>query len=216
MAFVVTYDQLHQLTQGADNPAVSQQLVAPLQAMLSASPTINTKLRRCHFLAQVCYESGFFSRLVENLNYSHADRIAAEWPRLAPRADALVNNPEALANAAYAAWTDSNGQLHDILGNGPEGNGNGWAYRGRGLIQLTGKSNYTRFSRPDLDIVGQPDLAAIPANAVRLAASFWNAAGCNDGADRDSVSDVTVRINSAKAGLSDRVFLTARAKTIFS
>src|SRR5215510_6840992 len=122
---------------------------------------VNTRLRRAHFIAQVAHESGGFRRFVENLNYS-AERIAQIWPRLASRAQELAHKPEALANAAYG----------DRIGNGPESSGDGWRYRGRGLIQLTGKDNYRAAgSALDIDLVISPQRAAEPADAVRIA--FW-------------------------------------------
>ena len=89
-------------------------------------------LRVSHFLGQTCHESQGFTRLEENLNYLSADRIAKVWPRLAARAASLVGDKKALASAAYAAKN----------GNGDEASGDGWRYRGRGLIQLTGRANY--------------------------------------------------------------------------
>lgn len=216
MTMQITQEKLHELAL-TDSSAVTGAIAAPLNSMLINS-SINTPLRTWHFLAQICYESGFFRRLTESLNYSHASAIAQAFPHIAARADSLVNNPEALANAAYAAWMDSHGEVHDDLGNGPEGNGNGWKYRGRGLIQITGKWNYTHYAGGlGLDLVDDPDLAAAPDNAVRLAIAFWNSKGCNDGADADDVAWVTRKINGpGMDGLADRKVLRQRAETIFN
>jgi putative chitinase len=212
----ITYDRLTALALEGDRTVMTG-IANPLNSFLLNS-SINTPLRCWHFLAQICYESGFFRRLIENLNYSHASAIAAAWPRLASRADSLVNNPEALANAAYASYVDTAGVTHDPLGNGAEGNGNGWLYRGRGLIQITGRWNYTHYATlTGMDIFTRPDLAAAPDSAVRLAIAFWNSLGCNDGADADDVAWVTRKINGpAMDGLADRKTLRLRAATIFT
>ncbi|OGT54666.1 MAG: hypothetical protein A3E01_09960 [Gammaproteobacteria bacterium RIFCSPHIGHO2_12_FULL_63_22] len=168
---------------------------------------VNTHLRRAHFLAQIAHESAGFTRLEENLNYSAA-RIPAVWPRLADRAKALEHKPEALANAAYA----------NKLGNGDEGSGDGYRYRGRGLIQLTGKENYRRRGAAlGIDLVAVPEQAVRVDVAVRIALSFWKAAGCNALADADDVEGVTRKVNGAAMhGLEERRALTARAKAIFT
>lgn len=199
-----SHDRLHALAL-TDVPTISALLAAPFEELLPHS--VDTVNRRAHFLAQVCFESGYFGRLVENLYYTHASRIAAVWPRLSPRADSLVRNPEALGNAAYA----------NHLGNGNEASGDGYKYRGRGLIQLTGRSNYAHHgSLANIDILNHPDLAADPHNAVVLALAYWNANHCNDDADRDDVAAVTKKINGpAMLGLAERRTLTNRAKGIF-
>lgn len=200
----ITYDRLHNLAM-TDNRQVGASLVDPLNLRLAAS-SINTITRLVHFLGQVCHESGFFQRLSENLNYSSADRIGDVWPKLKPRAASLVHNPMALGNAAYA----------HMNGNGDEASGDGYLFRGRGLIQLTGRGNYVQYgTHIGVDLIGNPDMASYPDNAVRLAIAFWEGRGCNAAADRDSVHDVTALINPALEGMADRSFLTSRAKTIF-
>jgi putative chitinase len=172
----------------------------------AASVGVDTLLRRAHFIAQVAHESGGFRRFVENLNYS-AHRIEAVWPRLAPRAQALANKPEALGNAAYA----------DRMGNGTESSGDGWRYRGRGLIQLTGRDNYRAAgSALDIDLIVSPQRADEPADAVRIALWFWGSRKCNDAADLDDVAQVTRLINGGLTGLVDRQRLTTEAKRIFT
>jgi len=207
----ITYDRLHALAL-TDDRTTTTALAGPLQAQLADW----TPLRAWHFLAQTCFESEFYRRFIENLNY-RPDIIADRWPRLSPRANALAHNPEALANAAYASYVDDKGETHDPLGNGAEGNGNGWAYRGRGLIQITGRWNYSHFAtRTGIDIFNTPDLAAVADNAVRLAISFWTERDCDEAADRDDVAGVTLKINGGENGLADRKVLTTRAKTLFT
>lgn len=165
-----------------------------------------TAKRVAHFMAQVAHESAWFTRLTEDLSYS-AKRIGEVWPRLASRSAALAHNPEALANAAYGGR----------LGNGDEATGDGWKFRGRGLIQITGRDNYLAFgAKVGVDLERHPDVAADPVEASRLALAYWNATGCNDRADFGDVEGITRRINgSAMQGIADRQKLTTRALTIF-
>jgi len=188
----------------------------PLRTIASALEThapaygVNRLLRRAHFIAQVAHESSGFGRLTENLNY-RAERIAAVFPKLAGRAVELEHRPEALANAAYGSTPDK-----PRLGNGDEASGDGWKYRGRGLIQLTGKANYRdRGASLGIDLVGSPRLAAEPETACLIALGYWRSRGCNEAADLDDVEKVTRLINGGVIGLTAREELTERAKLIF-
>jgi putative chitinase len=198
-----TAERLRQL---AEAPAVLAMALAPHLDKSAGEFGVTNLMRRAHFIAQACHESGRFARLTENMNYS-AMRIPAIWPRLAPRAEELAHRPEALANAAYA----------NREGNGPEESGDGWRYRGRGLIQLTFRNNYrARGLALGLDLEAEPNLAAEPEIAVKSALSFWRDEGCNEIADLDDVGAVTKKINGPAAlGLKERRELTERAKTIF-
>jgi len=138
---------------------------------------ICTPGRAAAFIAQCRVESFDFAHLVEDLHYSHADRIVAVFHREVPTLAAaypLVERPEALANAVYA----------NRMGNGDAASGDGWAFRGRGLAQLTGRANYAAaaeaLGRPYVD---EPDLVAQPADAVLVAAWYWQVHGCNALAD---------------------------------
>lgn len=189
----ITPGLLHNLAMNGDYILMS--LLAPeLDAQL-APAGIDTVLRQAHFLAQACYESGYFARLTENLNYS-ASRIAEVFPRLASRAASLAHNPEALANAAYA----------DRFGNGDEASGDGYRFSGRGLFQTTFRANYAAIGHED-----DPDTVATPAGAVSSAIAYWNSRNCNDAADADNCPRVTLLINGGSNGLSDRSILKARA-----
>lgn len=181
--------------------------VPVLEAQAALEFGVSTPLRAAHMAAQLAYESAGFSRLVESLYYS-ADRIAAVWPHLAARAAALEHNPEALGNAAYA----------DRLGNGNESSGDGWRFRGRALIQLTGRDNYRSVGVAlGLNLISNPAAAADAATATRIALYFWASRGCNEAADRDDVSAVTRLINGpALDGLNARAALTQTAKKIFT
>lgn len=201
---MITVSRIKALCPRAD-PAIVEGTVPIFDGLDNAYDVVST-LRVSHFIAQLAHESAGFSVLVENLNYSAA-RIPAVWPRLAPRAQELAHKPQALANAAYAGR----------LGNGPEASGDGWRYRGRGLMQLTGRSNYeARGKAIGLDLVSFPDKAADPALSALLAFGYWSATGCNSAADTDDVAKVTRLINGpAMLGLAERKTLTAKAKAIF-
>lgn len=175
--------------------------LAPLLAAEMPAAGIDTPLRIGHFLAQGCEETWRFSRLEEDLSYSAA-RIAAVWPRLKPRAEAMAGNPEAIANAAYAG----------LNGNGDEASGDGWRFRGRGLLQLTGRFNYGLLGdRIGVDLVADPDCVATPEIAVKTAVAFWTLRDCNEAADADDAGRVTRAINGGVNGLADRIFFKTRA-----
>lgn len=195
---------LRALVQGGAAEIV--EAVAPALAAGISSAGIDTLLRAAHFLAQIAVESGHFTRLVEDLDYS-APRIAVVWPRLAARAAELAHNPVLLANAAYGV----------IGGNHGEATGDGWRYRGRGLIQITGRWNYIHFGALIAeDIEQEPDHAAEPAIAARLALAYWKSRDCNLDADRDDTAGVTGRINPAREALAEREQLKCRALALLT
>lgn len=167
----------------------------------------NGFLSRAHFIAQACHETAGFTTFEERLHYTNATRIVAVWPRLAGRAADLVAKPESLANAAYGGR----------LGNRDEASGDGWKYRGRGVFQLTGRSNYQAAARDlRVDLVNQPELLLQPRFAVQSAVWFWRQHGCIEAATRDDVEAVTRAINGSRMeGLSQRRLLTEQAKRIF-
>lgn len=166
------------------------------------------------WLAQTAHESGGYTLLSENLNYS-ADGMAAIWPNrfavLGPDkkavktkegknqpnkfALALHRKPEMIANVVYSSR----------MGNGPIESGDGWRYRGRGLKQLTGKDNYTRCGQGlELDLVDKPDLLLEPQGAALSAAWFWSVNKCGALADADDFVGLTKKINGGTIGLADR------------
>lgn len=201
----VTADRLAVLA-----PRIAAEMAQSIAAAFAAAAPafgVSGILRVGHFMGQTCHESAGFTRLEENLNYLSADRIAKVWPRLTARASALVGNKQALANAAYASRN----------GNGDEGSGDGWRYRGRGLIQITGRANYAAAGKLiGLDLVGNPDQLLEPDPAVRAAMAFWKSTGCNAAADMDDCEGVTRIINGPRMeGLEARRALTEKAKRIF-
>jgi putative chitinase len=186
-------------------PAAVAGRLAPGLAAAMARHSIDTPLRAAHFLAQCAHESAGFTRMEENLNYSRL-RLPAVFPKYyRDRAldDAHARHPEQIANHVYASR----------LGNGPEASGDGWKYRGRGLIQLTGRLNYARFSKATgWDAEGDPSLLVAPEGAAESAAGVWADRGVNKAADADDIVAVTKLVNGGTTGLVDRRCLTARAK----
>ena len=170
---------------------------------------IDSPLRMAHYLAQVFHESQLLKRTDENLNYS-ADGLLRTFPRYfnAAQAKEYARKPERIANRVYASR----------MGNGPEASGDGWRYRGRGYVMLTGKANYELFNRSDVctvDAVRNPDeLMRFPLNQV-VAGWFWETNGLNALADRDDCDAITRRINGGTNGLADRKFLLRRLKKEF-
>lgn len=179
---------------------------------------ITSPVRLAAFLAQVGHESGELTRLLENLNYS-APALASTWPaRFAEDPQARVKTPnglalrlqrqpEAIANAVYGGR----------MGNGPAASGDGWRFRGRGLIQLTGRANYAAAGADlGLDLVAHPELLEQPEHAAMAAAWFWASRGLNDLADRGDFEGITRRINGGLTGLAERRALWERAKAVLS
>lgn len=163
---------------------------------------INTKERIAMFLAQASHESGGFSRLVENLNYS-AEGLAKTWPgRYASGgkpndlAKKIARNPEMIANYTYA----------NRMGNGGPESGDGWKYRGRGIFQLTGKANYQSFFY-SVGLRPEPEKLAEPELAIMSACWFWVNRKLNDAADAKDVAKATKIINGGSIGLEHRTKL---------
>ena len=162
---------------------------------------INTPLRVAHFLAQCGHESGGFKVTSENLNYS-AKGLRGIFKKYFPT-DAIANayqrNPQKIANKVYA----------NRMANGSEASGDGYKFRGRGYIQLTGKENYTAFGKSiGVDIPNNPDLVA-SAYALASAAWFFSKNGlhkiADEGASDVVVTKITKRVNGGTIGLPDRI-----------
>lgn len=181
---------------------------APALSAAMARYEIDGPDRIAGFLAQTGHESGQFNRLVENLNYTTPQRLMRVWPKRFPtEASALpyVRNEPALANFVYARR----------LGNGDAASGDGFRYRGRGLIQITGRSNYAACGTAlGLDLLAEPDRLLDPANAALSAAWFWSSHGLNALADDrtgdDDLEDftaITRAINGGTQGLQERFAL---------
>lgn len=159
-------------------------------------------LRGAHFFAQCAHESGNFQFMEENLRYS-ASQLIQFWPRLFPDIDfakQYEKDPIKIANRAYA----------DRMGNGPEDSGDGWKYRGRGAIQLTGKDNYKAFANffGNQEIIHLPDLVA-SEYPVESAIFFFTKNNlwdiCDKGTDNGTIKELTLKINGGTNGLDDRI-----------
>lgn len=163
---------------------------------------INSRLRAAAFLAQVGHESGQLRNLVENLNYS-ADTLARTWPTrfTALSSAAYGRQPEKIAN-----------KVADRMANGPESSGDGWRYRGRGLIQLTGQSNYRAAADGlGLPLIDKPELLEQPEYACQSAAWWWAQNGLNELAGAGKLEAITRKINGGLHGQADRLALYERA-----
>lgn len=162
---------------------------------------ITNPLRLAHFLAQCSHESGNWKAVSENLNYS-ADGLMKIFPKYFPTkalAESYARKPEAIASKVYGAR----------MGNGAEPTKEGYKFRGRGYIQLTGKDNYTAFDKfVDDNILENPDLVA-QKYPLMSAAFFFNANNlwsiCDKGAGDDVVTALTKRVNGGTIGLADRL-----------
>ena len=161
---------------------------------------ITTRNRVAAFVAQCGHESASFKILQENLNYS-ATGLRGIWPKRFPTmeiAQQYHRQPQKIANKVSASR----------MGNGDEASGDGYKYRGRGLIQLTGKSNYTAFSHDiygDNRMVENPDLVAQKIHALYSACWFWHKNKINAIADAGDMVKMTRVINGGKIGLADRI-----------
>lgn len=170
---------------------------------------IDSPQRQAMFLAQLAHESGSFRFVEENLNYSveALQRVFKKYFPTDELALMYARQPEKIANRVYA----------NRMGNGEESSGDGWKYRGRGLIQLTGKDNYAAFSlKANNNALLEPDLVAEPELAAMSAGWFWDTNGLNKLSDAGDVRAVTRRINGGFNGLADREAKYNKLITILS
>lgn len=180
---------------------------------------VNTILRIVHFMAQIEHES-HLKPISENLNYSKegllkifskyftkdtilVDPKTKKESIIYGTAHNYARQPEKIANRVYA----------NRMGNGDEKSGDGWKYRGRGFIQLTGKDNYKNLSKDtEIDFIKNPDLLLEEPNAIIASLWFWNKNNINKFADKDDIEGVTKIINGGYNGLEDRKKLLAKYK----
>lgn len=169
---------------------------------------INTPQRQAAFIGQCAHESANFTVLQENLNYS-AKGLMATWSSRFPdmdTAERYERQPEKIANKVYARADMGNTDA-----------GDGWKYRGRGIIQLTGKNNYHACGEAiGEDLVNNPDLLLDPKYACLSAGWFWNKRGLNTLADANDIETITKRINGGLNGLLDRQSKTALALEVLN
>ena len=196
---MITAEQFKQLYPRAQDPQ------GWADSMNSVFPTydLNTPQRVAAFLAQCGHESGGWTVFEENLNYSAAglNSVFPKYFKNAGRdANEYARQPEKIANVIYA----------NRMGNGGPETGDGWRFRGRGPIQLTGRSNYTAFAKDMFEdwqnLVDNPDWVTADRDyALMSAIWFWNKNGLNREADAGDIKTMTRKINGGYIGLEDRI-----------
>lgn len=168
----------------------------PLLTKVLPKYDINTKERIAGFLSQCAHESSHFTRLVENLNYSEKLLLQVFPKYFKNGAEQLYGRkPEAIANVVYA----------NRMGNGNTASGDGWRYRGRGLIQLTGKNNYVMFAKAiGKTLADTVEYVQTKEGALESACWFWKTRGLNAAADKKDVELMTKLINGGRNGIESR------------
>lgn len=165
--------------------------------------------RLCMWTANLLHESGQLRRLEEDLRYS-AGRLREMWPARFATWDLarhFAGRPEDIANYVYA----------NRMGNGDETSGDGWRFRGRGPIQLTGRINYARAGEAlGQPLVVEPELVLQPDIGALTAAWYWAQAGCNTLADRGLFGDAVRAVNGALTAIEDRSAYLVRARAVFA
>jgi putative chitinase len=189
------------------SPASAAFWIAPIASAMDRFQ-INTPARQAAFLAQVGYESGGFPLppVSEKFNYAAA-RLAVVFTHLnAAQCGALGRQPDETCVPPARQQQIANLVYENKGGNGPAASGDGWRYRGSGLIQLTFKSNFAAAGNGiGADLVSNPDLVRNDANTAALAAAwYWQSHGCNELADRGLFHEITAKINPAMAGEQGR------------
>jgi putative chitinase len=170
------------------------------QALVNNLPQydIHTPERVAAFIAQCAHESGGFKRLKENLNYKWESlrRVFPKYFATDDVAQEYAHKPEQIANRIYGSR----------MGNGDESSGDGFRYCGRGLIQLTGRNNYTKFAESmGMAVEEVPALLETYDGAVKSACWFWSSNNLNQWADASDILTLTKRINGGTIGLEDRI-----------
>ncbi|MES0071946.1 hypothetical protein [Mesorhizobium sp. M0058] len=167
---------------------------------------INTPIRLRHFFARVCVETGGMRLLEENLSYS-AKRMTEVWPKRFPTiaaAKPYANNPAMLAEKVYG------GRL------GNKKPGDGWAFRGSGILQTTGRDNFEEVENDTgVPVVSQPDLLRTFPGALKAATIFWKNRNINSRADRNDTTGVCKAVNGGTTGLADQRAWLAKAEKVW-
>jgi putative chitinase len=199
---MVTIEQLKEIFPHAKHENL-EKFCEPLNKAMEEFSIDNPK-RQAMFLAQCAHESGMFSAVSENLNYK-AETLVKVFHKYFPDLDAAndyAKQPEKIANKVYG----------NRMGNGDEESGDGYRYRGRGLIQLTGKNNYTACGEGlGMDLHENSDYLSTPEGAARSAGWFWDNNDINSDADEDDIVKATKIINGGTIGLEERKALWEKA-----
>ena len=205
MSFTFTKEQLQSII--GNNP----NLDGWYEALSSVLPEyeIDSPQRVAAFIAQCTHESGGFKRLKENLNYKW-ESLRKVFPKYFPTdelAQEYAHKQEQIANRVYGGR----------MGNGDESSGDGFRYCGRGLIQLTGRNNYTKFAESiGMAVEEVPALLETFEGAVKSACWFWKTNNLNQYADAGDILTMTKRINGGTIGLEDRIKHYNHALEVFS
>jgi putative chitinase len=190
-------------------PANDLQIFSQSLSGAMVDGNIDTLHRIACFVGQLALESDQLRAWVENLNYS-ASGLMSTWPSLFPNiaiANQYAHQPVQIANRAYG----------NRMGNGTEQSGDGFKYRGRSPMQLTGKANYMRAGQAlGIDLVNNPDLAATPDVGFKIAVWFWNSHNLSVYADQMDVQNITRIINGGLIGLTEREAFTQKALSVLS
>lgn len=193
---LITKEQVFNSMPGAEMSVVEKYIDQMNSAMEKYD--IRTPKRISAFIAQISHECNSLNSMVENLNYS-ADRLLVVFPKYfktQEEANKYARKPEMIANYVYA----------NRMGNGPESSGDGWRYRGRTPIHLTGKRNYDLAGKAlQYDFVSNPDDTLKPGAAMMISAWYWKENGLNELADTGDFKKITKKINGGYNGLQDRL-----------
>jgi putative chitinase len=203
---VVTLEQLEKLFE-TTRKATLEKYVDALNETLEKYE-ITTPQRIAMFMAQVGHESGGLTITEESLNY-RPERLQVIFPKYFHNVDVneYAHKPEKIANRVYS----------NRMGNGDEESGDGYKFRGRGFIQITGRDNYTGFSKDNgMSVDEAVEYMETPEGACMSAGWFWNKHGLNGFADRNDCRGATVRINGGTIGLEEREEIYKEALELFS
>jgi len=187
-------------------PLAARQALVSEDEALRAAGLLEPGYRLHMFLAQLGHESAGLTRTTESLYYTRPETLMAVWPRRFPTLEAaepFVRNSRALAEKVYGGRAD--------LGNTEPGDGA--RYIGRGFLQITGRANYRALGeRLGLDLEAEPERAAEPAVAVRLACAYWTSRNINGPCDRGQFYEAIRRVNGAAIGYADRLAWLEKAR----
>lgn len=161
-----------------------------------AAAGITTPIRLAHFLAQCFHETGGLTVLVENMRYTTPAALQRAWKSRYPATKAYLRKPVELAIFVYGGR----------MGNAPAPSDDGYRYRGRGILQTTGRAAYRKYGqRCGVDFEGNPDLVIDPLHMLKPALAEWTDGRCNEKADRNAIVEITFKINGGDNGLKDRI-----------